>query len=78
MTDSNVEPIELASLRQLVESIEKLVTKAIEVARHRTDAGKLIDEAQPQCERLAYAATELAAAREPFSVRPGCGRAWRA
>jgi (2S)-methylsuccinyl-CoA dehydrogenase len=63
MTDSTVKPIELTAVRRLVDSTETLVTTALEVARRKTDAGKGIDEAQPQCERLAYAATELAAAK---------------
>jgi len=63
MTDSSVKPIELTAVRQLVDNTDRLVSNALEVARRKTDAGKDIDEAQPQCERLAYAATELAAAQ---------------
>jgi (2S)-methylsuccinyl-CoA dehydrogenase len=64
MTESSVKPIELSAVRQLVDNTERLVTAALEEARRRTDGGKGIDEAQPQCERLAYAATELAAAKD--------------
>ncbi|MFI5395367.1 MAG: acyl-CoA dehydrogenase family protein [Candidatus Binatia bacterium] len=63
MADS-VTPVDLAAVRQLVTTLDALVAEALQVARRRTDAGKGIDEAQVQCERLAYAATEVAAAKD--------------
>lgn len=63
MADS-VTPVDLAAVRQLVTRLDALVAEALQVARRRTDGGKGIDEAQVQCERLAYAATEVAAAKD--------------
>jgi (2S)-methylsuccinyl-CoA dehydrogenase len=62
MTDT-VKPVELAAVRHVVAVIDALVSEALDVARRKTDAGKGIDAAQAQCERLAYAATELEAAK---------------
>jgi len=58
------QPVDLSLARQLVTATDALVAEALEVARHTTDAGKGIDDAQVQCERLAYAATETAAAKD--------------
>lgn len=67
MAESSVKPVEAAAVRQLVSATETLVTAALAVARRRTEGGKGIDTAQAQCERLAYAATELAAAKDLFA-----------
>lgn len=64
MTEPNVTPIELAEVGRVVTAADDLVRRALDVARRRTDGGKGIDEAQAHCERLAYAATEVAAARD--------------
>ena len=58
-----VKPVERAAVQHLVAAIDALVSEALDVARGKTDAGKGIDSAQVQCERLAYAATELEAAK---------------
>src|SRR5512139_3268520 len=63
MARTRVEPLDADAVRQLVTETESLVTAAVEVARRRTEGGKGIDAAQAHCERLAYAVTELAAAR---------------
>ena len=64
MADADVKPIDLAAVRQLVATTETVVREALEVASKRTDGGKNIDDEQVHCERLAYAATEGAAARD--------------
>jgi len=64
MADSSVKPAELADVEKIVATTDGVVRAALEVARRRTDGGKGIDDAQVHCERLAYAATELAAAKE--------------
>ena len=48
-------------------------TRALEIAAQRTEGGKGIDDEQVHCERLAYAATEVAAARELLRYAAGCG-----
>jgi (2S)-methylsuccinyl-CoA dehydrogenase len=64
MADANVKPIDLAAVQQLVTTTDTVVREALEVASRRTDGGKNIDDEQVHCERLAYAATEAAAARD--------------
>ena len=64
MPEVDVKPIDLAAVQQLVTTTDALVREALEVARKRTDGGKNIDDEQVHCERLAYAATEVAAARD--------------
>ncbi len=64
MPDVDVKPIDLAAVRQLVTTIDAVLSEALEVASKRTDGGKNIDDEQVHCERLAYAATEVAAARD--------------
>src|SRR5574341_1353659 len=63
MSDAGVKPIDLAVVAPLVATTDTAVREAMDVARKRTDAGKGIDAAQVHCERLAYAATEVAAAQ---------------
>ncbi len=57
-------PMDLAGVHQLVTSTDTVVREALDVARQRTHGGKGIDDAQVHCERLAYAATEVCAAKE--------------
>lgn len=63
MAEVSVETLDLAGVERLVTTADMVVRAAVEVAKERTDGGKEIDAAQVQCERLAYAATEVAAAR---------------
>src|SRR5262249_32760398 len=56
-------PINLAAVEQLVAATDAVVSEALAVAQRRTDGGKDIDDAQVHCERLAYAATEVAATK---------------
>ncbi|MFN8628149.1 MAG: acyl-CoA dehydrogenase family protein [Candidatus Binatia bacterium] len=56
-------PVHLAAVRQVVCALDAIVSEALDVARRTTDGGKGIDGAQAHCERLAYAATELEAAK---------------
>lgn len=64
MQSENVKGIDLAGTERLVSATDSLVREALELASKRTDGGKRIDDEQVQCERLAYAATEVAAARD--------------
>ncbi|HXQ22316.1 MAG TPA: acyl-CoA dehydrogenase family protein [Candidatus Acidoferrales bacterium] len=64
MADASVSPADLAGVEKLVMTADSLVREALDVARRQTDGGKGIDDAQVQCERLAYAATEVAAAKD--------------
>ncbi len=64
MADVDVKPIDVAAVQQLVTTTDAVVREALDVARTRTEGGKGIDDAQVHCERLAYAATEVAAAKD--------------
>ncbi|MBI4514710.1 MAG: acyl-CoA dehydrogenase family protein [Deltaproteobacteria bacterium] len=55
--------VDLAGVEHLVNTSDTVVREAIAVASRRTAGGKDIDAEQVHCERLAYAATEVAAAR---------------
>jgi (2S)-methylsuccinyl-CoA dehydrogenase len=63
MAEVSSESLDLAGVERLVTTADMVVRAAVQVAKERTDGGKEIDAAQVQCERLAYAATEVAAAR---------------
>jgi len=54
---------ELAGVEKLIVATETVVREALDVARRSTDGGRGIDDAQVHCERLAYAATEVAAVK---------------
>ncbi len=60
----NVKSLDLEQVAQLVSTADGVVREALEVAGRRTEGGKGIDDEQVHCERLAYAATEVAAARD--------------
>lgn len=64
MTEPEQQPLDLFGTERLVAVIDSVVREALEVASRRTEGGKGIDDQQVHCERLAYAATELAAAKE--------------
>src|SRR6185295_9465347 len=64
MTANSNEPVDLAGTEKIVSTTETLVREALAVASRRTDGGKGIDAEQVHCERLAYAATEVRAARD--------------
>src|SRR5579862_3781226 len=64
MADAGVKPADLAEVEKLVAATDAVVTAALDAARRTTDGGKNIDDAQVHCERLAYAATEVAVAKE--------------
>jgi (2S)-methylsuccinyl-CoA dehydrogenase len=67
----DVKPIDLVAVQQLVNTTDGVVREALEVTSKRTDAGKNIDDEQVHCERLAYAATEVAAARDLLAYAQG-------
>ena len=64
MAESETKKVDLADVERLVSATGEVVREAIDVARKRTDGGKGIDDEQVHAERVAYAATEVAAARE--------------
>ena len=64
MADAAPKAVDLAAVEKVVATTDALVREALEVASKRTDGGKGIDSEQVHCERLAYAATEAAAARD--------------
>ncbi len=64
MAEATVKAADLAQVEKLVAATDALVKEALAVASKRTDGGKGIDDEQVHCERLAYAATEVAAARD--------------
>jgi (2S)-methylsuccinyl-CoA dehydrogenase len=57
-------PVDLAGVEKLVATTDAVVREALEIASKRTEGGKRIDDEQVHCERLAYGATEVAAARD--------------
>jgi len=64
MGEENVKPLDLEQAERLVSTADAVVREALEVAGRRTQRGKGIDDEQVHCERLAYAATEVAAAKD--------------
>ncbi|HVM97100.1 MAG TPA: acyl-CoA dehydrogenase family protein, partial [Candidatus Acidoferrales bacterium] len=64
MAEQTPKPADLANVERLIRSIDTVVTESLEIAAKRTQGGKLIDDEQVHCERLAYAATELRAAKD--------------
>jgi (2S)-methylsuccinyl-CoA dehydrogenase len=78
MADMSVKAVDLVQVEQLIASSETVVRRALDEARRRTDGGKGIDDAQVHCERLAYAATEIAAARDLLAyARTAAGQGHR-
>lgn len=63
MTGSIAAGVDLAGAEALVETADTVVREALAVASRRTEGGAQIDREQVHAERLAYAATEVAAAR---------------
>jgi (2S)-methylsuccinyl-CoA dehydrogenase len=64
---------DLAGTERILEAADAVVRQSLEVASERTDGGKGIDDEQVHSERLAYAATELAAARDLLAYARGSG-----
>lgn len=56
--------VDLAAVEKLVSTADSVVRESLEVASKRTEGGRGIDDEQVHCERLAYGATEVAAARD--------------
>jgi (2S)-methylsuccinyl-CoA dehydrogenase len=63
---------------RLLQAGETVLEAALESARRTMDGGKAIDDHQVQAERLAYAATELRAAREMIAYAEGLRAGGRA
>lgn len=66
---------DLAATEQVIAAADAVVEQSLEVAAARTENGAGIDSEQVHCERLAYAATELAAARDLLAYARGAGTA---
>jgi len=64
MAEEKLKSLDLDQVERLVATADTVVREALEVASRRTDGGKGIDDEQVHCERLAYAATEVAAAKD--------------
>ena len=73
MQSDTVQGIGLVETERLVGSVDGLVREALELASKRTAGGKGIDDEQVQTERVAYAATEVAAARDLLAYARGAG-----
>ncbi|MBW2316317.1 MAG: acyl-CoA/acyl-ACP dehydrogenase [Deltaproteobacteria bacterium] len=67
MSESPIPHPTLADGASLVDAAERLVGRALEQGREITNGGRTIDDHQVLVERLAYAATEVRAARELLS-----------
>lgn len=67
MGQTELRPLTLDDVGRLIEDTAAVVDAALEAARQRTQGGQGIDREQPHCERLAYAATEVQAARDFWS-----------
>jgi (2S)-methylsuccinyl-CoA dehydrogenase len=68
MTATNDASIPLDDVRPLLDAGESLLSPALESARRLTKNGAAIDDHQVVTERVAYAATELRAAREVVAL----------
>ena len=64
MADTALNGVDLDAVARLVDVTDGLVKEALQQAAGRTDGGKGIDNEQAHCERLAYSATEVQAARD--------------
>ena len=63
MSESSISRVNLDDIQSLTEALEGAVGEARAVASKKTNGGKAIDDHQVHTERVAYAATELEAAR---------------
>jgi (2S)-methylsuccinyl-CoA dehydrogenase len=75
MQSEKVKGLDLKDTGRLVGALDGLVREALELASKRTEGGKQIDDEQVQTERLAYAATEVAAARDLLAYAHGASAA---
>ncbi len=63
MSEREAGKVSVADVAALVADIDEVVRAAVESASRRTDGGKKIDDWQVHSERVAYAATEVLAAK---------------
>jgi (2S)-methylsuccinyl-CoA dehydrogenase len=63
MSERDYEAVELGQVADLAGRMDEVVQAAIDAARSITDGGQGIDDHQVHCERVAYLATEVAAAK---------------
>ncbi|RMD82493.1 MAG: acyl-CoA dehydrogenase [Candidatus Dadabacteria bacterium] len=66
MNEAMLTQVSEQRVERLLAGLGELVAGITEAAARRTEGGKRIDDFQVVCERVAYAATELAAARAVF------------
>jgi (2S)-methylsuccinyl-CoA dehydrogenase len=71
MSKTEAATADLAGVEKLVGTADAVVREALAVASKRTEGGKGIDAEQVHCERLAYAATEVRAARDLLTYAAG-------
>ncbi|HYD48426.1 MAG TPA: hypothetical protein VEB21_08770, partial [Terriglobales bacterium] len=64
MADTALNGVDLDAIARLVDLTDALVKESLAAAAKRTNGGKGIDDEQAHCERLAYAATEVQAAKD--------------
>lgn len=63
MSDRDFAPVALDQIEALVGALEEVAAATVESAKRATNGGRAIDDHQVHCERVAYLATEVAAAR---------------
>ena len=73
MAETSVSPVDLKDVEQLVNATDAVVQEALAVGRKRTNGGKDIDAMQVHAERLAYAATEVHAAKDVLAYAKSVG-----
>src|SRR5215212_6985639 len=78
MTATQHSALSTQQARRLLQAGEAVMEAALEAARRTMDGGRAIDEHQVHAERLAYAATELRAAREMVAYADALREAGRA
>ncbi len=64
---------DLEATEKVLSTADGIVSESLATASKRTNGGKGIDDEQVHCERLAYAATELAAAKDLVAYAKGAG-----
>ncbi len=75
MTEREAVTTTIEEVSALVDSIDEVVRGAVQSASRRTDGGKSIDSWQVHSERVAYAATEVLAARSLVDYAAAAGAA---
>ncbi len=77
MSDREFAPVTLDQIDALVAAMDEVVEASVAAARELTEGGRRIDDHQVHAERVAYAATEVAAAKALASYARAAGEAGR-